>query len=527
MSNSSLPNLDDIIARVRQEAARPEYQAGSASPIQPMAVHLQPQPVTSPAAPSGGSPAQQIRDFDDLLLIVDPVEFVDQAYLSLLGRPADAEGLRYYTEKLAQGFGQPFVLAALRASAEARVQGRPLPGFGLAPRAYDVWRVANRLHIGFFGRVLCRGYHAWRHLRLAISGRLATHFNTRLKALDAISLRTQATGEQLKQHTETLAALMQATDALTAAQHALQAEHDRQSREHDRQSREHSKRFSQLTTDLSVLRANLRLLRLDVRHGAAVERPARQSAQTLGSNPPVVADPALDERIARYYLAFEDANRGSEADIRASQQPYLAALDQLPDALLCLPVLDIGCGRGEWLTLLAEHGFNARGVDLNPIMATHCQSKGLQVELDDALAVLQRSPDASLAAITGFHIIEHLPFDALFSLVEQAVRVLAPGGLLIFETPNPENVLVGSHTFYHDYSHRNPITPTAIDFLLAYHGFGPRNLLRLHPYPPEARIPSSTPEAERINGHFCGPQDFAIIGTAPAPDEPEGQGDAA
>lgn len=499
-----MPDMDDIIARVRQEAARPEYQAGTACLIQPMAVHLQ--PVAGSSTRVGDGTLQQIRDFDDLLFIVDPAEFVDQAYLSLLGRPADAEGLRNYTEKLSQGFGQPFVLAALRASAEARVQGRALPGFGLAPRVYDVWRIANRLHIGIVGRALCRAYHAWRHLRLAISGRLATHFDSRLKGLERISVEFEKQASSF--------------DACNQAQQRFE---DNARRVLDEQGRQ----LGQLTTDLSVLRANLRLLRLDVRHGAAVERPARQSAQTLGSNPPVVADPALDERIARYYLAFEDANRGSEADIRASQQPYLAALDQLPDALLCLPVLDIGCGRGEWLTLLAEHGFNARGVDLNPIMATHCQSKGLQVELDDALAVLQRSPDASLAAITGFHIIEHLPFDALFSLVEQAVRVLAPGGLLIFETPNPENVLVGSHTFYHDYSHRNPITPTAIDFLLAYHGFGPRNLLRLHPYPPEARIPSSTPEAERINGHFCGPQDFAIIGTAPAPDEPEGQGDAA
>jgi hypothetical protein len=90
--------------------------------------------------------------------------------------------------------------------------------------------------------------------------------------------------------------------------------------------------------------------------------------------------------------------------------------------------------------------------------------------------------------------------------------VLAEGGAVLFETPNPENVLVGSHTFYHDFTHRNPITPTAISFLLKNQGFDDIDIIRSSPYPEEAKVPGNDPLTERVNGHLCGPQDFAVTG---------------
>src|SRR5690606_16635801 len=116
---------------------------------------------------------------------------------------------------------------------------------------------------------------------------------------------------------------------------------------------------------------------------------------------------------------------------------------------------------------------------------------------------------------TLFHIVEHLPFPALYTLIKESARVLQPGGAILIETPNPENVLVGSHTFYHDFTHRNPITPTALQFLLTYHGFERLEVRRLNPYPPEARVPGSDPLTQRVNGHLCGPQDYAVIGWLP------------
>jgi len=97
-------------------------------------------------------------------------------------------------------------------------------------------------------------------------------------------------------------------------------------------------------------------------------------------------------------------------------------------------------------------------------------------------------------------------------MVQECARVLVKDGSVLFETPNPENVLVGSHTFYHDFTHRNPITPTAISFLLKYHGFVEIDIIRSSPYPDEAKVPGDDPLTARVNGHLCGPQDFAVTG---------------
>jgi O-antigen chain-terminating methyltransferase len=100
----------------------------------------------------------------------------------------------------------------------------------------------------------------------------------------------------------------------------------------------------------------------------------------------------------------------------------------------------------------------------------------------------------------------------------EARRVLQPGGVLIYETPNPENILVGSHTFYHDPTHRNPITPALLEFLAEYCGYDHTELVRLHPYPENARISGNDPLTERVNGHLCGPQDIALVARTPAND---------
>src|SRR5690606_18922165 len=157
----------------------------------------------------------------------------------------------------------------------------------------------------------------------------------------------------------------------------------------------------------------------------------------------------------------------------------------------------------------------AWGIDSSPVMADTCHSKNLEVTCGDALAVIAAVADKTLGAVTLFHIVEHLPFPALYILIKEAARVLHAGGSILIETPNPQNVLVGSHTFYHDFTHRNPVTPTALQFLLSYHGFERLQVLRLNPYPPEARVPGTDALTERMNGHLCGPQDYAVIGWLP------------
>jgi len=97
----------------------------------------------------------------------------------------------------------------------------------------------------------------------------------------------------------------------------------------------------------------------------------------------------------------------------------------------------------------------------------------------------------------------------------QAYRALVPGASILLETPNPENILVGSHTFYHDPTHRNPLTPNSVAFFLRYCGFADPEIRRLHPYPEAARVQGDDDLTARVNGHLCGPQDFAVIARKP------------
>jgi glycosyltransferase involved in cell wall biosynthesis len=104
----------------------------------------------------------------------------------------------------------------------------------------------------------------------------------------------------------------------------------------------------------------------------------------------------------------------------------------------------VGCGRGEWLELLAECGLDSYGVDLNGHAVAFCAERGLRVHCADVLEHLRVLPEGALGAITAFHLIEHLPLDSLRTFLEEARRTLVPSGLLMLESPNPESIKVGA-----------------------------------------------------------------------------------
>jgi O-antigen chain-terminating methyltransferase len=172
-----------------------------------------------------------------------------------------------------------------------------------------------------------------------------------------------------------------------------------------------------------------------------------------------------------FYTSFESELRGSRELIKSRLRayfPFLEAIVRLEESPVAL---DLGCGRGEWLELLGEQGIAASGCDLDEGMLADCQERGLTVQLADALAVLASLPDQSCTLVTGFHIAEHLPFAQLQTLMHEALRVLKPAGLLILETPNSENVLVGASSFYIDPSHERPLPTDLLAFLSRYSGF--------------------------------------------------------
>lgn len=182
---------------------------------------------------------------------------------------------------------------------------------------------------------------------------------------------------------------------------------------------------------------------------------------------------------AGFYRAFEDRYRGSRELITERLRVYLPFIEGLKAALPGMGGVDLGCGRGEWLELLASEGFGCRGVDLDKDMLAACVERGLAAEHGDAIVWLQAQADASLALVSAFHLVEHLPFDALHTIVAEAKRVLVPGGLIILETPNPENLAVGTELFYLDPTHVRPVPSALLAFLLEYHGFARVRVLRL------------------------------------------------
>ncbi len=229
----------------------------------------------------------------------------------------------------------------------------------------------------------------------------------------------------------------------------------------------------------------------------------------LSPYPPLQADETppttIPSRLDAIYLSIEDRFRGSRVDIQQLQHVYLPYLQQAGLGAESAPILDIGCGRGEWLTLLKQNGYLATGIDNNRFMIRECQLLDLEVIEADAISYLREQPDQSLGCITGFHIIEHIPFIKLVELFEEAWRALKPNGLLIVETPNPENIIVGAYTFYFDPTHQKPLPPELTQYLAEICGFTKTKIVRLHP-----RTEVGQEDALKAKW-FCSAVDYALI----------------
>lgn len=217
---------------------------------------------------------------------------------------------------------------------------------------------------------------------------------------------------------------------------------------------------------------------------------------------------AMDEQ----FLAFEDILRGPHVRAAGSQAEYLPYLKEHGLGTAATPILDVGCGNGEWLQLLRENGFTARGVESNARMLESCRSKDLRVERDDAIAYLRRIEEASLGAVTAIHFVEHLPYTSLVAFLDETLRVLRPGGSVIIETPNPENLLVGGYTFYMDPTRIRPLPSGLLRLLLEWRGFSDVEIRNLHPYPAAIRFPETSGlVGARLNQYLYGPQDYALL----------------
>ncbi len=254
--------------------------------------------------------------------------------------------------------------------------------------------------------------------------------------------------------------------------------------------------------------------RLDRLERTAAEAEITGSADEIKPEAPVREKQGSQAYGDIDYFDFENHFRGSREAIKERQKEYL------PYFAGKKTVLDLGCGRGEFLELLKENGISARGVDFYDEFVQYCLDRGLDVTEGDAIAYLAQT--APVDGIFAGQLVEHLSIGQIIALCARAYEKLEEGGCLILETPNPMSLAIYTHAFYMDPSHQKPVHPYTLQYLVEKAGFRRAEILFTRGSRLEEHIPriagSGIQNAEEFNRDLqtmaeClyGSQDYAII----------------
>lgn len=256
---------------------------------------------------------------------------------------------------------------------------------------------------------------------------------------------------------------------------------------------------ARLASDLerSERRASVAGSRLSLLETRGPVGPARTDSPAQAALPPGV------------YALFEDRFRGDRSAVGEGQRFYLPLLAGAPG-----PVLDVGCGHGDFLRLLEGEGIPASGIEINPIAVASCRALGLAVEEGDALSLLAARPAASLGAIVAIQVVEHWPAGALFAFLVEARRAIAPGGTLVAETINTDS-LSALRAFFLDPTHVRPVPPEALRFLAEAAGFPTPRIEYRSPLPDSDRLAEDSENETKLNRLLFAPQDYALVATVP------------
>jgi O-antigen chain-terminating methyltransferase len=242
-----------------------------------------------------------------------------------------------------------------------------------------------------------------------------------------------------------------------------------------------------------LIYSELRVVRQRAQAGLqAVPAPAASGTAHLPSSP------NFD------YTRFAERFRGSEEYVKASHLFYRRFFEGREN------ILDIGCGRGEFLEVMRDAGVTARGIDLSEESVNLCRSKGLAAETADLFHYLAGLPESSLGGIFCSQLVEHLPPERLPEMLKLAVSRLERGGVIAIETPNPECLAIFATHFYLDPTHTRPVPHPLLAFYLEEFGVGAIEVHKLSPavesMPPLAALPQDFREL------FFGGLDYAILG---------------
>jgi SAM-dependent methyltransferase len=288
----------------------------------------------------------------------------------------------------------------------------------------------------------------------------------------------------------------------------------------------------ELRDRVSLAEQRILALKRDLDRRAAREPdvpPRRESSAAA----PAAAAPAGDPGVfgtrvdSLTYVGFEDRFRGSQDAIRARLDDYVPIFAGASN------VVDVGCGRGELLGLLQQHGIRARGVDTNDAMVELCRARGFEVERDDALRFLERQPDASLGGLIAIQVVEHFDPAYLLRFLETAHHKLRAGAPLVLETINAACWMAFFETYLRDVTHRQALHPDTLRFLVQTSGFANvdvrfrepvRDGDRLERLPPAeadavvaqrpelgALVAAINAHADKLNARLFSSMDYAVV----------------
>jgi len=340
---------------------------------------------------------------------------------------------------------------------------------------------------------------------VSADGSLARRVLYQIRRVLARLLGPQETfNSEVVQLVNTLAPILSSLEQVERYREALAARERRMDTAFDQLRAEQQ----ELRTAVAVLRQSNHDLTRElstVRRGepfssAAASAKAEGSPVAGGAEGPALRNETSSEALSAKYVGFEDQFRGAPEEIAARQREYVEIFAGASD------VLDIGCGRGEFLALLKERGVLARGIDVNDSMVDVCLQKGLDASKADALGYLRAQPAGSLGGLLAAQVVEHLDPAYLTNLLDAAYAALRPGAPIVLETINPACWFAFFESYVRDITHVRPLHPDTLKFLLQASGFGRVEIRYQAPYPEHHKLqrvtaPALGDAAEMLNAN--------------------------
>ena len=340
---------------------------------------------------------------------------------------------------------------------------------------------------------------------VSADGSLARRVLYQIRRVLARLLGPQETfNSEVVQLVNTLAPILSSLEQVERYREALAARERRMDTAFDQLRAEQQ----ELRTAVAVLRQSNHDLTRElstVRRGepfssAVASAKAEGSPVAGGAEGPALRHETSSEALSAKYVGFEDQFRGAPEEIAARQREYVEIFAGASD------VLDIGCGRGEFMALLKERGVRARGIDVNDSMVDVCLQKGLDASKADALGYLRAQPAGSLGGLLAAQVVEHLDPAYLTNLLDAAYAALRPGAPIVLETINPACWFAFFESYVRDITHVRPLHPDTLKFLLQASGFGRVEIRYQAPYPEHHKLqrvtaPALGDAAEMLNAN--------------------------